>query len=150
MQSVAGLDFTGYESGVYRIFGRPFKMGRCEVVAVLLALENWLNEDHDARWRSYAERVRMIHESVPDVQGVRAQAAFFTMDERLEDDPINCLALHFSKDAKLSADLVAERLSDGMPSIASIPLNDKLIVAVDAMTDGHAQTIAARLPCALR
>ena len=150
MQAVAGLDFTHYESGFYRIFGRPFKMGRCEVVAVLLALESWLDEDHDARWRTYGERVRVIHESVPEIRGLRAEAAFFTMDERLESYPVNCLALHFSKHCKLSASLVAERLSDGLPSIASIPMDDKLIVAVDAMTDEHARTIASRLPAALR
>ena len=149
MEAVAGLDFTRYESGEYRSFGRPFKMGRYEVVAVMLALENWLNEDHETRWQSYAERVRVIYETVPEVEGLRAQAALFTMDERLEPDPVNCLALHFTDDCKLSADVVAGRLADGIPSIASIPMGDKLIVAVDAMTDEHAHTIASRLPEAL-
>lgn len=150
MEAVSGLDFTRFESGVYRSFGRPFKMGRYEVVAVMLALENWLNEDHDARWKSYAERVRIIHDTIPEVEGLRAEAAFFTMDERLESDPVNCLALHFTDDCKLSAALVAERLSDGVPSIVSIPMGDKLVVAVDAMTDEHAHTIASRLLEALR
>ena len=102
MEAVSGLDFTRFESGVYRSFGRPFKMGRYEVVAVMLALENWLNEDHDTRWQSYAKRVRIIHETVPEVEGLRAEAALFTMDERLESDPVNCLALHFTDDCKLS------------------------------------------------
>lgn len=150
MRSVAGLDFTGFESGEYRSFGRPFKMGRYEVVAVLLALETWLSEDHDARWKRYANRVRIIQAAVPAVEGLRAEAAMFTMDERLETDPVNCLALHFGQDCKLSANLVAARLADGVPSIATIPMGDKLILAVDAMTDDHAHTIAARLPATLR
>ena len=150
MRSVAGLDFTGFESGVYRSFGRPFKMGRYEVVAVLLALENWLSEDHSLRWQSYAERVRVIQAAIPPVDGMSTQAAFFTMDERLESDPVNCLTLDFSRDCKLSADMIAERLSEGVPHIASIPMGDQLVLVVDSMTTEHAHTIAARLPQTLR
>ena len=150
VRSVAGLDFTRYESGVYRIFGRPFKMGRYEVVAVALALESWLNEDHQARWQSYAARVEVIQDALPPVEGMSATAAFFTMDERLEPNPINCLALQFSNECRVNADMVADRLAEGVPSIASIPMGDKLVLAVDAMTDQHAQTISTRLPDALR
>ena len=164
MNAVSGLDFTRFESGTYRSFGRPFKMGRYEVIAVMLALEEWLRTDHDARWRSYADRVRTIHSGLPDLEHIRPEVAFFTMDERLdrpedaflgmsergETDPVNCLALHFSAQSPITADQVADRLSDGIPAIASIPMGDKLVLAVDAMTDAHAQVIAARLPKALR
>ena len=149
MQAVSGLDFTRYESGVYRGFGRPFKMGRYEVVAVLLALENWLNEDHAARWEIYANRVQVIQQPLPRVKGLHTQAAFFTMDERLEATPVNCLTLHFSNECHLSAEVVASRLSDGVPSIASIPMGNKLVLVVDSMTDEHAHIIASKLANAL-
>ena len=51
---VAALDFTGYESGPWRTFGRAFKLDRATVVATVAALEAWMVLDHDARWRGYA------------------------------------------------------------------------------------------------
>ena len=51
---VAALDFTGYESGRWRTFGRAFKLDRATVVATVAALEEWLALDHDARLAGYA------------------------------------------------------------------------------------------------
>ena len=50
IDSVAQIDFTRFESGQHLIFGRAFKMDRSAVVGTVLALEEWLAMDHDARW----------------------------------------------------------------------------------------------------
>ncbi len=47
--SIAAFDFTRYEFGRYRKFGRPLKMDRQMAAAVVLALEEWLACDHAAR-----------------------------------------------------------------------------------------------------
>ena len=51
---LAELDFTGYESGRWRTFGRAWKLDRATVVATLAALEEWMAMDHAARWEGYA------------------------------------------------------------------------------------------------
>ena len=66
---VAALDFTGYESGEWRTFGRAFKLDRATVVATVAALEEWVALDHDGAagrlrgagaraWRRAAARCR--------------------------------------------------------------------------------------------
>ncbi len=57
IDAVAGIDFTRYESGKYLTFGRPWKMDRQIIVATVLALKEWLEMDHKARWESYREKV---------------------------------------------------------------------------------------------
>ena len=58
--AVAALDFTRHESGPYRRFGRAFKMDRQTVVATVVALEEWLAMDHDARWQGYRRQVENL------------------------------------------------------------------------------------------
>ncbi len=59
------------------------------------------------------------------------------MDERLIDDPVNCMTVELPGGAQqieqISADLLA-----GDPSIATVAMNDKLVVAVDTvLADQH-------------
>jgi D-glucosaminate-6-phosphate ammonia-lyase len=137
IEAVAGIDFTRYESGKYLTFGRPWKMDRQIIVATVLALEEWLAMDHKARWESYREKVAAMRQALSGISGVRTEAKYFTMDERLIDDPVNCMTVEFPGGAKqvdqISADLLA-----GDPSIATVAMDDKLVVAVDTvLADQH-------------
>jgi seryl-tRNA(Sec) selenium transferase len=150
IDAVAGVDFTRYESGKYLSFGRPFKLDRHTIVATLVALEEWLEMDHSARWRSYLEKVEVIHRAVRDIPGIRSAPRYFTMDERLESDPINCLAIEFDPASGHTAQLLSDQLAAGDPSIATVVLGETLVIAVDTVLDGQERTIAERLRKALR
>ena len=54
------MHFTRYESGKYLKYGRPLKMDRQTIVAVVAALEEWLNTDHTARFANYVRQVDML------------------------------------------------------------------------------------------
>ena len=142
--AVAGVDFTRFESGRYRIFGRAFKLDRQIVVGTVVALEEWLEMDHAARWDSYARRVHRIIQSFDRAPGVEAQPRYFTMDERLLEEPVNCLAIRFTSSGK-TAQQVSDALAAGEPSIATVVLGDTLVAAVDCIVDGQEVTIGARL-----
>jgi L-seryl-tRNA(Ser) seleniumtransferase len=43
-------DFIGFEAGRYRTFGRPMKLDRQEIIAVVVALREWMTMDHQARF----------------------------------------------------------------------------------------------------
>jgi L-seryl-tRNA(Ser) seleniumtransferase len=147
---VAGLDFTCFESGKFRTFGRPFKMSRYDVAATALALREWVGLDHTKRWRDYANRVSVISKSLPPRTGVVARPCLFTMSEELvAGAAVNCLVLSFDQDAGLTAESVAKRLEAGDPVVATIVHGDSLVVSVDALLDGQELIVAERLARAL-
>lgn len=149
IEIVAGLDFTGFESGRFRTFGRPFKMSRYDVATTALALREWTSLDHEKRWQQYAERVATIAEALPERAGIRARACLFTMSEELVTaQTVNCLALTFDQ-SHYTAAMVAARLEAADPIIATIAQDDTLIIAVDALLPGQEVLVGQRLAQAL-
>jgi D-glucosaminate-6-phosphate ammonia-lyase len=148
--AVEAVDFTGYETGRWLVFGRPFKLDRHTVVGTTLALEEWFELDHAARWSSYAELVAELAEAVADLPGVSAAPRFFTMVETLEDEPVNCLVVRVEEaEARTSAAAVERAFADGNPRIAVHRWDDTLIVAVDAMLPEQCAYVCERLRSAL-
>jgi L-seryl-tRNA(Ser) seleniumtransferase len=149
IDAVAGVDFTRYESGKYLAFGRPFKLDRHVIVGTVVALEEWLAMDHKARWEGYPRKVETIARSLRGIRGLTLTPRYFTMDERLEPEPVNCLALKFDPQSGLTFQKVCDALLAGNPSIATVVLGDVLVVAVDTVLDGQELVIAERLRAAL-
>lgn len=152
VEAVEGLDFTRFESGPYRSFGRPFKMSRYDIAATALALEAWMDLDHDDRWAGYRRKVDHIRRGLGALPaGVVAEPLCFTMSEELVDEPgrINCLVLRLGEAAPVQADELAQRLERENPIIATAPLGSALVVAVDALLDGQEQIVTQRLAAAL-
>ena len=83
---VAALDFVGYESGPWRTFGRAFKLDRSAVVATVVALEEWLAVDHEARWRGYEALARELAALCGARSGAEVSLSHFTLEEALVDD----------------------------------------------------------------
>jgi len=108
------------------------------------ALEEWLQMDHKARWASYREKVATMQERIADVSGIMTKAEHFTMDERLIDEPVNCMTIAFT-DEPNRADQVSAQLLNGDPSIATVVIDHKLVVAVDTVLEGQDLAIADRL-----
>jgi D-glucosaminate-6-phosphate ammonia-lyase len=150
VRAVGEVDFTGFESGRWLIFGRPFKLDRHTVVGTTLALEEWLELDHAARWRSYAELVGELTAALAGLPGVTAEPRFFTMEETLEDEPVNCLVVRVDPaEAGGSAADVERELYESNPRIAVHRWDDTLIVAVDAMLPEQCAYVCERLRSAL-
>ena len=149
IEAVAGLDFTRYESGKYRTFGRPFKLDRHTIVATVVALQEWFAMDHEARWAGYGEKVSAMQATLRGVPGITTDAKYFTMDERLVDEPVSCMTVEFSEGAA-RADEVSTALLAGEPSIATVVVDGKLVVAVDTVLEDQHLIIAERLGELLR
>ena len=144
--AVANVHFTRYESGKYLKFGRPLKMDRQTIVAVVTALEEWLKTDHKARFATYVRQVAMLQAKLKGVPGLDLAPMCFTMDERLVPDPVNCLVIKFDKKtAGLSASEAADALAAGDPSILAVVEGDRLAVVMDVLEDPEVMHIAERL-----
>lgn len=139
--ALAALDFTGYESGRWRTFGRPFKLDRATVVATVAALEAWATMDHEARLRGYAELAATLARRCAALPGARVSLKCFTLDERVVDGPINAVVLH-------GAGSLEPALAAGDPSIRCVVNGDALVLCTEALRRPELDEIAAALEAA--
>lgn len=135
IRAVAEIDFTRFESGQHLIFGRAFKLDRSAVVGTVLALEEWLNADHAARWESYRVRAERLAEKLG------GETAQFTLDERLIPEPVNSLVL----DAGERADALADELAAGDPCIVCVPMNGKLVFCLETVDEADEPLLVERI-----
>ena len=145
IEAVANVHFTRYESGKYLKYGRPLKMDRQTIVAVTVALEEWLETDHAARFQHYRRQVDLLESQLRGLAGTTATPMCFTMDEQFVPEPVNCLVLRFESAGGLSPAAVARHLAAGDPSILVIEETDKIGIVMDVLSDGEVMIIADRV-----
>jgi D-glucosaminate-6-phosphate ammonia-lyase len=145
VDAVGAIDFTGFEFGPHLIFGRAFKLDRTSVAATVLALGEWLELDHEARWAGYARSVEALAEMLRGAPGVTAAAGGFTLDERLVDEPVNAVVVRAPGGRDLAAEGLAEELANGLPSIRCVPMDGALVFCVETVFAGELEQIAARV-----
>jgi D-glucosaminate-6-phosphate ammonia-lyase len=145
--AIVELDFTRYESGPRLTFGRPFKLDRTTIVGTLLALEEWLAMDHEARWASYAQRVAALREALADVPGIGTLARQFTLDERLVEAAPNALVVEPER-AGAAAE-IERALAGGEPSILCVREGEQLVFAVETIREHHDALVGERIRAAV-
>jgi L-seryl-tRNA(Ser) seleniumtransferase len=145
IDAVVNVYFTRYESGGVLKYGRPLKMDRQMIAAVVLALEEWLETDHDKRLQEHADHANALRESVKSIPGLTLEPMYFTMDERLISDPINCLVMGFEQGCKLNADYLEEKLAEGSPGISAIREGQDIIFALDVVTADEVVFVGKRI-----
>jgi D-glucosaminate-6-phosphate ammonia-lyase len=148
IRAIEGLDFTRFESGRYRSFGRGFKMGRYEIAATALALDAWFHADHELRLREYRERAEALQRLIGPLPGVTTELRCFTLDERVINDPINCLVMQFNADARLDAAGLCTELVRGSPAIAAVVNAAELLLVTETLESEHLNIIADRVRAA--
>jgi L-seryl-tRNA(Ser) seleniumtransferase len=140
VDDITALDFTGYESGHWRTFGRAFKLDRATVAATVAAFEAWMVRDHDARLAGYAELASALAARCAELAGARVELKQFTLDERLVDGPVNAVLVRGRPPAELVAALAA-----GDPSIRAMAYDDALVFCTEALTAAESDEILAAL-----
>jgi D-glucosaminate-6-phosphate ammonia-lyase len=145
IDAVSNVHFTRYESGKYLKLGRPLKMDRQTVIAVLVALEEWLSLDHAQRFAQYERQVELLKEKLSGLKGLKLEPKCFTMDERFIDEPVNCLLVTFDKGAAKSASEISNALEAENPSILAIQEGDKIGFVMDVLADAEVAHIGERV-----
>lgn len=145
IEAVAGLDFTHFEAGPYLTFGRPFKLDRIAIVGTVLALEEWFEMDHEARWHGYAERVAALAGRLGGTD-LRIEQRQFTLDERLVDGPVNALVVDFESPRRAAE--VERRVAQGEPRIFCVIVDSRLVFCVETVRPEQDEALAdAILAC---
>ena len=134
--------FMGFETAAWgKSWGRPLKVDRQTIVAVVTALREWLDTDHDARVAGYERRLQAIASELDGAPGVRLT---ITYDEgpaprvlRVEVDPAQ---------ARLDATALAKELWSGTPPIAvNRDGNSAVLINPVTLLEEDDGTVASRL-----
>ena len=132
--------FIGFETSDYETLGRPLKLDRQEIVAVVVALREWLAMDHGARIAEHwarADRILDALDGVPHVEAARhveenslSNGVMVTLDEQ---------AL-----GRTAGEVVAA-LKGEDPSIWTRQYGSRIRVAVAHLIEDEADTVIVRL-----
>src|SRR5262245_62519588 len=92
------------------------KIGREEMVAMVVAIESWVKRDHDAEWKKWTANMEHIAARVTKIQGVSARVSN-DLGGRSNRSPR--LSIRWdSKALGITGATVSDLLYDGEPRIA--------------------------------
>jgi len=123
--------------------GRSQKVGKEEIVGMVKALELYLNEDHEALWKQWQERLDFISKEITRVPGV--STSFFVPDVA-NHVPHMAITWDASRIA-LTPAAVSAMLKDSKPSIAMSPGEERPGLAMNSfmLQEGEHRIVAERL-----
>ena len=121
--------------------GRGMKVNKEEMLGMLVALQVYLETDHDKEWREFEKRAEAIRKSVAAVPGVTAEVYVPEVANHVPTVRISWAA----SGKKLTPAEVAQALRDGEPSIGVRPGRDGFDVGVWMMRPGEETIVARRL-----
>jgi D-glucosaminate-6-phosphate ammonia-lyase len=134
VQAASLHGFIGFEASPYRAFGRPMKLDRQEIVAVVVALQGWLTMDHAARFASYEKRAASLHGALKGVPNLEITP---------DGCPVSGLRVVVEeKAAGKTATEVAAELQAGNPSIWVHLEGDAITISVSTLVDGDELVVA--------
>ncbi len=124
--------------------GRGLKVGKEEIVGMLVALECYLRRDHKAEWREWERRITVIGDAVGSIRGVTVERFIPAIANqvphlRIRWDP---------RTVAITPGDAVRRLRDGDPSIELVPApheDGSLEVASWTLLPGEAEIVARRL-----
>ena len=124
--------------------GRGLKVSKEELVAMLVALELYLERDHDADWREWEARVKVIGDALASVPGVAAERFV----PRIANQVPHLRIRWQPGSPPIAPDAVVRQLREGEPSIELVPApqdENSLEVASWMLEPGEAEIVARRL-----
>jgi L-seryl-tRNA(Ser) seleniumtransferase len=122
--------------------GRGMKVNKEELLAMMVAVDSFVNRDHKAVWREWEKRVKQVADAVASVKSVKT--------EQFVPEIANAVPhLRVTWDesvVKLTPRQVAQQLREGEPSIEVRPgSREALEIAVWMMQPGEAQIVGRRI-----
>jgi D-glucosaminate-6-phosphate ammonia-lyase len=139
------MDSGAVEGPPHHGIGRVMKVGKEEIVGLIVALERFVTRDEAAELAAWRNKLKHIETAVADLRGVRVRR----VDP--DTDPVAVPTLQLELDEhglELSAYDVLNRLQDGDPSVF---LNEEhawrgtLVINPIALRDGDECIVASRL-----
>lgn len=129
--------FASFEKSGLPGYGRPMKIDRQEVIAVVVALREWLGMDHEVRHQAASRRGRALRAALEGVPGLELSPA--APEERVTALSVTLPA------AGPDAEAVLEQLRAGNPGIWASGGGPTVSFSMYTVADGDEPVIAVRL-----
>ena len=137
VEAAALQSFIGFESNPFRGIGRPMKLDRQEIIAVVVALREWMAMDHRARFDIYERRVKSLREKLAGVPHIEMAP---------QGSPVSGLRIGLDEKALgKTATEIARALREGEPSIWVRAQGEAITLSAAPMRDDDVPVIADRL-----
>lgn len=137
-------NFIAYETHDNRSIGRGYKVDRQEVVATVVALQEWFSMNHEERFALQERRIQTIAHALEGLPHITVQ--------RLWERQGPWLRLQVTLDEKAlgrTASTVQQALRQGNPSIRVRAEGNRILIAVHTLQEGEDRIVAERLRAAL-
>jgi L-seryl-tRNA(Ser) seleniumtransferase len=121
--------------------GRVAKVGKEEIIGLLVALERYVQLDHYEELRRWEDQVETIVNACADIPNVRATRLY--PNER--GQPIPQAAIRLEPGASVSVADLVRYLADGDPSIRVRATRDTLLINPHVMEPSDEYVICGRL-----
>ena len=121
--------------------GRGMKVNKEEILGMLVALELYLNKDHEKEWKLWESQIQMIHDAAASVDGV-------TPEIHVPEIANHVPSLKISWDqAKVKADGegIRKMLREGHPSIQTVGDQESLGITTWMMQPGQERIVSRRI-----
>jgi L-seryl-tRNA(Ser) seleniumtransferase len=122
--------------------GRGMKVNKEEIIGMYVALERYINQDHDKEWKEWEDRVARIAKTAETVKGVITKSYVPPIA-----DHTPTLNISWDTDKiKISGDELLVALRNGEPSIEAYGGGkDSITVSPWMMKQGQVRIVAARI-----
>jgi len=121
--------------------GRGMKVNKEEIVGMYVALEKYINQDHDAEWKMWESKIDSIKTAVNSVEGVTTE---ISVPPIANHTPLLFINWDESK-VKTSNKYLMLKLRNGSPSIEVMANGTGINITVFMLQEGEEKIVAKRV-----
>jgi len=121
--------------------GRGMKVNKEEILGMYVALEKFINRDHQKQWKIWEDRIAIMEKGAKSVPGVTTTV---TVPPVANITPTLTISWDMTK-IKVDANEIRNRLRKGNPSIEMMGGKENLVITSWMMRDGEDKIVAGRL-----
>lgn len=121
--------------------GRGMKVNKEEILGMYVALEKYINQDHDAEWKMWESKIDTIATSVNSIEGVTSE---ISVPPIANHTPLLFINWDESKVKTSNKDLML-KLRNGSPSIEVMANGSGINITVFMLQEGEEKIVAKRV-----
>ena len=121
--------------------GRGMKVNKEEILGMYVALEKYINQDHDAEWKMWESKIDTIATSVNSIEGVTTEVS---VPPIANHTPLLFIKWDESKVKTSNKDLML-KLRNGSPSIEVMANGSGINITVFMLQEGEEKIVAKRV-----
>ncbi|MCB0628906.1 MAG: aminotransferase class V-fold PLP-dependent enzyme [Lewinella sp.] len=121
--------------------GRGMKVNKEEILAMMIAVETYLNRDHEKEWKLWESQIQLIHDHAASVAGVTPEIHVPEIANHVPS-----LRIRWDQEkVKITPNEVRQALRNGHPSIETVGGGESVDITTWMMNPGEERAVARRV-----